>query len=123
MNNILTSVDSIGNVEEVFLSLTIYLILGTLGSGYLWAFLQDVPLLPGEYFKQLAGALSYLDFIFLALKTCAFGFTIALVSCYHGLAQPLELEDISRHTVKAVAQSIIACIVLDSLFIIVYLIV
>src|SRR5207247_2298978 len=42
-------------------ALTVYLILGVLASGYLWAFIQDVPLRPGDYFQQLAGALSGLD--------------------------------------------------------------
>src|SRR5438046_2010759 len=98
-------------------SLTVYLILGALISGYLWAFLQDVPLQPGDYFRQLAGALRGLDFALLALKTCAFGFVIAIVTCYHGLAQPLRLEEVSRATVRAVAQSIIACVLIDALFI------
>jgi phospholipid/cholesterol/gamma-HCH transport system permease protein len=102
-------------------SLTVYLILGALVSGYLWAFLQDVPLLPGDYFSQIAGALTYLDFVLLALKTCAFGFIIAIVTCYYGLAQPLQLDEISRATVRAVAQSIIACVLIDALFIIIYL--
>ena len=102
-------------------SLTVYLILGALVSGYLWAFLQDVPILPGDYFRQLAGALRGLDFALLALKTCAFGFTIAIVTCYHGLAQPLRLEDVSRATVRAVAQAIVAFVLLDALFILVYL--
>ena len=102
-------------------SLTIYLIIGALLSGYLWAFLQDVPLRPGDYFRQLAGALSYLDFALLALKTCAFGFVIALVTCYHGLAQPLRITEVAPATVRAVAQSIIACMLLDALFIIIYL--
>lgn len=102
-------------------SLTVYLILGALASGYLWAFLQEVPLLPGDYFSQIAGALTYLDFILLALKTCAFGFIIAIVTCYHGLAQPLRLDEISRATVRAVVQSIIACVLVDALFIVVYL--
>jgi len=102
-------------------ALTVYLILGALVSGYLWAFIQDVPLLPGDYFDQLAGALSYLDFILLALKTCAFGFIIAIVTCYHGLAQPLHLDEVSRATVRAVAQSTVACMLLDALFIIIYL--
>jgi phospholipid/cholesterol/gamma-HCH transport system permease protein len=110
----------VGLTVGVF-SLTVYLILGTLVSGYLWAFLQDVPLLPGEYFRQLADALSYLDFALLALKTGAFGFIIAIVTCYHGLAQPLQLNEISRATVRAVAQSTIACVLLDALFIIIYL--
>ncbi len=104
-------------------SLTIYLILGALLSGYLWAFLQDVPLRPREYLHQLAGALSAVDFILLALKTIFFGSTVAIVTCYHGLAQPLRLEEVSKATVRAVGESIIACVLIDALFIIVYLIV
>jgi phospholipid/cholesterol/gamma-HCH transport system permease protein len=102
-------------------ALTVYLILGALLSGYLWAFLQDVPLRPGDYFRQLASALSGLDFALLAVKTLAFGFIIALVTCYHGLAQPLRLEEVSRATIAAVAQSVIACVLIDALFIIIYL--
>ena len=110
----------IGMALGIF-SLTVYLILGALLSGYLWAFLQDVPLLPGDYFRQLAGALGYLDFALLALKTVAFGFIIAIVTCYHGLAQPLRLEEVSRATVRAVAQSVVACVLIDALFIVIYL--
>lgn len=110
----------IGMMAGVF-ALTVYLILGALVSGYLWAFLEDVPLLPGDYFSQIAGALSYMDFVLLALKTCAFGFIIAITTCYHGLAQPLRLEEVPRATVRAVAQSVIACVLVDALFIIIYL--
>ena len=102
-------------------SLTIYLILGALLSGYVWAFVQDVPLQPAEYFSQLAGALSGLDFALLAVKTVLFGFIIAIVTCYHGLAQPLRLEEVSHATVRAVAQGVIACVLLDALFIVLYL--
>ena len=103
-------------------ALTVYLILGAVLSGYLWAFLQNVPLRPRQYFHQLAGALDGLDFALLALKTLAFGFTIALVTCYHGLAQRLRLEEVSHATVTAVAQSVIACVLIDSLFILIYLV-
>ena len=110
----------IGMALGIF-SLTVYLILGALVSGYLWAFIQDVPLLPGDYFRQLAGALGYLDFALLALKTVAFGFIIAIVTCYHGLAQPLRLEEVSHATVRAVAQSVVVCVLIDALFIVIYL--
>jgi phospholipid/cholesterol/gamma-HCH transport system permease protein len=110
----------VGMAVGIF-ALTVYLILGALGSGYLWAFLQNVPLRPGEYFRQLTGALTGLDFALLALKSCAFGFIIAVVTCYHGLAQPLRLEEVSFATVRAGAQSVIACILVDALFIIIYL--
>lgn len=102
-------------------ALTVYLILVALGSGYLWAFLQDVPLLPGDYFRQLAAALQPLDFVVLTLKSAAFGSCIAVVTCYHGLAQPLRLEEISQVTIRAVTQSVIICVVLDALFLLVYL--
>ena len=109
-----------GMALSVF-ALTVYLILGALISGWLWAFLQDVPLRPADYFRQLASALSGLDFALLAVKTLAFGSIIALVTCYHGLAQPLRLEEVSHATVAAVAQGVIACVLIDALFIIIYL--
>ncbi|HEY9173566.1 MAG TPA: ABC transporter permease [Verrucomicrobiae bacterium] len=111
----------IGMALGIF-SLTVYLILGAVATGYLWAFLQDVPLTPGDYFRQLAGALSGLDFALLGLKTCWFGAVIAVVTCYHGLAQPLRLEEVSSATVRAVAQGLTACVVLDALFIVIYLV-
>jgi phospholipid/cholesterol/gamma-HCH transport system permease protein len=102
-------------------SLTVYLILGAIFSGYLRAFAQDVPIMPGEYFQQLAEALRGLDFVVLALKTLLFGSIIAVVTCYHGLAQPLRLEEVSAATIRAVGQSVILCVVVDALFIILYL--
>jgi len=102
-------------------ALTIYLIIGSLASGYLFAFLQDVPLKPGDYFRQIAEALDWLDFALLAVKTIAFGFFIAVVTCYHGLAQPLRLEDVSRVAVRAVTQGVIVCVLVDAFFIVWYL--
>jgi phospholipid/cholesterol/gamma-HCH transport system permease protein len=111
----------IGLAVSIF-ALTVYLIIGTVLSGYAFAFLQDVPLMPGDYFRQLAGALSWMDFLLLALKTCCFGVVIAIVTCYHGLAQPIRLEDVSSVTIRAVVHSMVICVLLDALFIIVYLV-
>ncbi len=111
----------IGMSVGVF-ALTVYLIIVALASGYLFAFLQDVPLTPGDYFKQIAEALNWLDFVLLALKTMAFGFFIAIVTCYHGLAQPLRLGDVSRVAVRAVTQGVIVCVLIDALFILLYLV-
>lgn len=110
----------IGMALGIF-SLTVYLIIGALGSGYLFAFLQDVPLTPGDYFKQIAESLTWLDFALLAVKTVSFGFFIAIVTCYHGLAQPLRLEDVSRVAVRAVSQGVIVCVLIDAIFIVLYL--
>jgi len=111
----------IGMALGIF-SLTIYLIIGALASGYLWAFLQNVPLTPGDYCTQLLDSLTWLDFTLLALKALAFGFFIAVVTCYHGLAQPLRIEDVSRVTVRAVTQGVIVCVLVDAVFIMLYLV-
>jgi phospholipid/cholesterol/gamma-HCH transport system permease protein len=102
-------------------ALTIYLILGALVSGYLWAFLQDVPLQPGDYLRQLAASLRWIDFVVLGSKTFLFGVSIAIVTCYHGLARMLRLEEVSRATVRAVAQTVVVCVLIDALFIVIYL--
>jgi phospholipid/cholesterol/gamma-HCH transport system permease protein len=103
-------------------SLTIYFILAALASGYLFAFLQDVPLTPGDYFRQITEAFNGLDFVLLVMKTLAFGFFAGAVTCYHGLAQPLRIEEVSGVAVRAVSQGIIACVMIDVLFILIYFI-
>jgi phospholipid/cholesterol/gamma-HCH transport system permease protein len=103
-------------------ALTVYFIIIALVSGYVVAFLQDVPLRPGDYFSQLASSLEWQDFVLLALKTSTFGIVIAITTCYQGLARQLRLEDVAAATTSAVVQSLIVCVLLDGLFIIVYLI-
>jgi phospholipid/cholesterol/gamma-HCH transport system permease protein len=110
----------IGMTFGVF-SLTVFLILTALCSGYLFVFLQQVPLTPGQYFAEVAGSLSWQDFVLLALKSCAFGFFIGIVTCYHGLAQPLRVEEVSRLTVRATSECIIVCVLVDALFFLLYL--
>ncbi|MFO1496997.1 MAG: ABC transporter permease [Verrucomicrobiota bacterium] len=105
------------------LALTVYLIIIALISGYLFAFLQDVPLRPDVYFSQLAGALRLADFILLGIKTTAFGIVIAISTCYQGLARQLWLEDVADATTSAVVNSVIFCVLLDGIFIVVYLLV
>ena len=112
----------IGMAFAVF-SLTVYLIIIGLAGGYLSAFIQDVPLLPGDYLNQLATALRWQDFLLLALKTSAFGVVIAVASCFQGLAQPLRLEEVPAAATRVVGQSIVACVLIDALFIVIYLVI
>ena len=112
----------VGIAFAVF-SLTVYLILVGLAGGYLFAFIQDVPLLPGAYLDQLAAALRWQDFLLLGLKTAAFGIIIAVACCYQGLARPLRLEDVPEAATRAVGHSIVACVLIDALFLVVYLLI
>jgi phospholipid/cholesterol/gamma-HCH transport system permease protein len=102
-------------------ALTVYFILLALTSGYLFIFIEDVPLRPGDYINQLASVLTWQDFALLALKTSSFGIVIAVVTCYQGLARQLRLEDVASITMSAVVTSLVICLLLDGLFIIVYL--
>ncbi len=104
-------------------ALTIYLILVVMLSGLLFAFLTDVPIAPGEYFGQIAVGLSYHDFVFVALKTVLFGAIIAVVTCYHGLAQPIKLEQVPQAATRAVSFSVGGCLLLNVFFILVYIVV
>ncbi|MGZ8937646.1 MAG: MlaE family ABC transporter permease [Limisphaerales bacterium] len=112
----------LGLAASIF-SLTVYMIIVALASGYLFAFLQDVPLRPGEYINQLTSSLRWEDFALLALKTISFGTVIAVVTCFHGLARPVRLDEVAQVTSNAVVSSVIACVLLDALFIIVYLVI
>jgi phospholipid/cholesterol/gamma-HCH transport system permease protein len=111
----------IGLAFAIF-GLTVYLIIMAVFSGYLFAFLQDVPLRPGDYFSQLATSLRWQDFVLLGLKTSIFGITIGTVTCYHGLARPLRIQEVANATTRAVVECIVFCTLLDAFFIIVYLI-
>lgn len=102
-------------------SLSIYLIVAALAAGYLFAFLQDVPLGPGDYLAQLAGSLQPVDFVLLGLKSLLFGVLISVTSCYHGLARPLTFEDVSQAAVRATIQGLAGIVALDALFIIIFL--
>jgi phospholipid/cholesterol/gamma-HCH transport system permease protein len=104
-------------------SLTIYLIVLALLSGYLFAFIEQVPLTPGKYFTQLAGALVWQDFVLLMFKTVCFGMLIAIVTSYEGLAAPMRLDDVSRAATKAIAKCVIGMVLLDAVFILVYLVI
>jgi phospholipid/cholesterol/gamma-HCH transport system permease protein len=110
----------IGMTLGVF-ALTVYLIITALASGYLFVFLQNVPLTPLKYCVQLATSLGWQDFVLLALKSCTFGFFVGIVTCYHGLAQPLQLQDVSRVTVRAATECIFVCVLIDALFFVFYL--
>jgi phospholipid/cholesterol/gamma-HCH transport system permease protein len=112
----------LGLATSIF-SLTVYMIIVALASGYLFAFLQDVPLRPGEYLNQLTSSLRWEDFALLALKSISFGSVIAVVTCFHGLARPVRLEEVGQVTSNAVVSCVIACVLLDAFFIIVYLII
>jgi phospholipid/cholesterol/gamma-HCH transport system permease protein len=112
----------IGMALGVF-ALTVFFIISVLGFGYLFAFLNGIPLRPGEFAKHIAEALSGLDFAFLAIKSCLFGTVIGVITCYQGLSQPLRLAEVSRASVRAMIQSVVACVLLDMLFLLMYLLV
>jgi len=100
--------------------LATYLVLVAIVSGWVFAFVQDVPLRPAAYFGQLGDALRWQDFALFGLKTFLFGVVIAIVSCHHGLARPLRFEEISSATERTVVAGLVACVLLDVIFLVGY---
>ncbi len=105
----------LGLAVSVF-CLTVYFLIGSILSGYLFCLVQDLPLALGEYLNQLARALTWLDFLLLMLKSTLFGATVAVVTCYQGLSRPLRLEQVPEATTRAVTQCVMFGLVLDLSF-------
>lgn len=102
-------------------SLTAYLILISLGSGYVFAYARGLKASPMEFFTAIAGAMSALDFPLLVLKTLLFGALTGWVICYQGLARPMTLEEVGPATTRTVAICVVGCLLIDAFFITVYL--
>jgi phospholipid/cholesterol/gamma-HCH transport system permease protein len=103
------------------MGLTVYLMLVTLFSGYGFAFARGLPLTFGNYLSGIAAALSWIDFPLMVVKTAIFGSLTGLVICYQGLAQPIRLEEVGAATTRTVALCGIGCLLVDAVFVPVYL--
>ena len=108
-------------ITTAVVCLTVYVILFALGVGYLYSFLRGLDMPPGEFLDIVAGSLEWVDFPLHAMKTMTFGFLASLIICYHGLAQPLQLEEVGEATTRTVAQTVVACLLVDAFFVPVYL--
>lgn len=109
----------LGLAVSVF-CLATYLVLVAIVSGWLFAFVEEVPLRPAAYFGQIGDALRWQDFALFGLKTFFFGVVIAVVSCHQGLARPLRFEEISSATERTVVTGLVACVLLDVVFLVGY---
>ena len=61
------------------------------------------------------------SFVMLGLKSAAFGSAIAVITCYHGLAEPRQVDDIPKASIRAVTQSVVACVLIDAAGLLAYL--
>jgi len=96
------------------LALTVYLIMGTLVFGFLFAFLTDAPLTLGTFAGEVFSSLSWLDFTLLGIKTLGFGTIIAVATCYAGLARPLALPEVAQASTQGVVLGTAGCLLLDA---------
>jgi len=100
------------------MALTVYLTLIALGCSWLFALVTNLPYPFAVYFGYIASALEWYDFGLIGAKTATFGAVSAMVVCYHGLAQPVRIEDVSAATTRTVAQCVVAFGLIDALFLI-----
>lgn len=103
-------------LSAAVLALSVYFIFLALAGGWLYAFLQNLPLTSAEYLRQLVDALGWQDFVALGLKASAFGTTIAAITCYHGMARDLQRADIPAAASHTVVHCVAACFAIDVAF-------
>ena len=108
-------------MSAAIVCLTAYLVLTALGAGYVVAFARGLSMTPADFAGAVAGALSWVDFPLLALKTAGFGVLTSMIICFHGLARPLRMEEVGDATTRTVAHTGVACVLRDGLFVPVYL--
>ncbi|HAV63253.1 MAG TPA: hypothetical protein DCY13_12920 [Verrucomicrobiales bacterium] len=106
----------IGLATAVF-ALTVYLIMGSLAFGFVFSFLTDTPLALEMFVGEIFGALTWLDFVVLGIKTAGFGTIIAVATCYAGLARPLSLPEVAPASTRAVVIGLAGCLLLDALLV------
>jgi phospholipid/cholesterol/gamma-HCH transport system permease protein len=111
----------IGMALGIF-SLTVYLIIGALGERLFVRVFAGCAADAGRLFQATRRGAGLAGLRAAGAQDLAFGFFIAIVTCYHGLAQPLRLEEVSRVAVRAVTQGVIVCVLIDALFIVLYLV-
>ena len=105
----------IGLSVSVF-CLAVYFMLGALIGGYVFCFVERLPLTLVDYVDQLAGALTWQDFLWVILKTGGFGAAIAVLTCYQGLSSPLRLDQVPSAATQALTWSLVTCVLLDLAF-------
>lgn len=103
------------------MTLSAYFVVIALLSGYAFAFTRGLPMTLGGFFGQVAQSLEWIDFPLLALKTGIFGAFTGMVVCYQGIARPLRLENIGAAASRTVATCVVGCLLIDGLFIPLYL--
>ena len=101
-------------------ALTMYLMVVSLFGGYFMGFVRGSNLSLNEFFGGVVGALSWIDFPMLGLKTLLLGAANSLIICYQGLAEPLRLEQIGDVTSRTVAQCLVASLAVDVFFLVTY---
>ncbi len=104
------------------LCLTIYLSALTVGFAYLIVMMENLPIIPSTYFRQVMAALSWESFVFLLLKSGLFGFAIGVTTSYAGLVHSADIRHLSQATIRAVMTGVTACVLLDAIFIIYHLV-
>lgn len=70
----------------------------------------------GLFLEKMAAALTAADAFILILKPMAFGSSIALIACHHGLSVGISPHEVPQGTRKAVVLSLVTVVFIDGLF-------
>lgn len=99
--------------------LTVYAdVIGTFSGALTGYFVLKIPFL--QYWSQLLLVMTVNDFLVGFIKSIFFGMAIAVISCYRGIYCEQRAESVGLSATKAVVNSIVSIIVIDTIFTIVF---
>ncbi len=65
------------------------------------------------YLEEIEEVLSVSDVLITLIKSVLFGFTIAVICCYHGLSVVRATTEVPQQTTRAMLNTVTACLILD----------
>ncbi|GJQ63213.1 MAG: hypothetical protein SCALA702_22660 [Melioribacteraceae bacterium] len=112
-------VPRIAGVVLSVLPLSVYFnIIALLAAGAVYQVFYDVIFL--DFIFNLAAEIELNDILIILIKSVVFGYTIALLACFHGLQVMVASTEVPQRTSKAVVHSIASVIVFDIIITVIF---
>ncbi len=93
--------------------LTMYFNIISILGGYLISSLKiEMPIT--VFLQFVLNALTVTDILISLLKSIIFGIIVSVVACYHGLSVKISFQEVPQQTLRAVMNSIIMAVILNS---------
>ena len=109
----------LGMVFSLVLLMVYFLFIGIFGGYLVSSLMTELPF--AEFVQRFINALTFDDILIMIIKASLAGFVISIISSYHGLSVFRATTEVPQRNIKAVAQSFLAVITINTLITLIYL--